>query len=174
MMGSSNDPVEISVHFGPDDWTETRLTALVGSYQDKLHAMGAPAKDTVTQIDKREDGSVSIRVSWDRRGTVRNTMTGEDAAGRLVPHGNKPGLIMHTEQDGETYLEVPEKQSSALPDPVVRARRTEAATHREERSAVPWFWFAGIAAGVLATVSGIGWIRDKIRGTKNQRKGGKS
>ena len=107
MMGSSNDPVEISVHFGPDEWSETGLAALVGSYQDMLHAMGASAKDTVTQVNKQEGGSVSIRVSWDRRGTVMHTMTGLDDAGRLVPHGNKPGLLMYTEKDGETYLELP-------------------------------------------------------------------
>ena len=172
MMGSSNDPVEISVHFGPDEWSETGLAALVGSYQDMLHSMGASAKDTVTQVNKQEGGSVSIRVSWDRRGTVMHTMTGLDDAGRLVPHGNKPGLLMYTEKDGETYLELPAKQPSAVPDPVVPAPRSENASHRGDRSAVPWTWFAGIVASLVAAVGGIGWILRKRR--NKLRKHGKS
>ncbi|MDJ0315182.1 hypothetical protein [Arthrobacter sp. H35-D1] len=169
MMGSSNDPVEISVHFGPDDWTETRLAMLVGSYQDRLRGMGAPAKDIVTEVDKQEDGSVRIHVSWNRRGTVMHTMTGRDASGRLVPDGDRPGLIMYTEDDGETYLEVPEKQSTAPPDPVAWARQTGRTTYRGPGNAVPWPWFAGIGAGLVAASVCIGWVRGKARGKAEGR-----
>ena len=172
MMGSSNDPVEISVHFGPDDWTETRLAMLVGSYQDKLRGMGAPAKDIVTEVDKQEDGSVRIHVSWNRRSTVMHTMTGQDASGRLVPDGDRPGLIMRTEDDGETYLEVPEEKLSSLPDPVEWTRRMDGATHRDEGAGVPWIRFVVMAAGLVTAVGGIGWIRRRTRGRKLSEQGG--
>ncbi|WP_207345355.1 hypothetical protein [Arthrobacter sp. E3] len=163
MTDSSSKPVEISVHFGPDEWNETGLAALVASYQDMIQAMGAPMKDTVTHVDKQEDGSVRIRVSWDRRGTVIQTMTGKDAAGRLVPHGNEPGLIMYTEEDGATYLELPGTQPPTPPIPVVPAPGPDPANHPEKKSSVPWTWFAGIVAGLLAAVGGIGWFRRKTK-----------
>lgn len=182
MMDSGNEPVEISMHFSPEDWTEASLAALVGSYQAKLQAMGAPPQEILTHVDKQEDGSVDVNVSWDRRGTVMHTMTGRDAAGRLVPHGNKPGLIMYTEENGETYLEVPEKQSFDAPvpavpsdsivepDPVERTDRTESTIDRQDGSAVPWVWFAAIGAGVLAGVGCIGWFWRKGRDHRVSKK----
>lgn len=169
MIDSGNDPVEISIHFGPDGWTEKGLADLVSSYQGKLRAMGAPAEEIVTQIDKREGGSGSIRVSWDRRGTSGPAMTGGDASGRVVPEGNEPGLTRYTEESGETYMETAEQPPTAVPYPAERTNQTELATRPGELSAVPWTWLVGIATSVVLTVGGVSWIWRKTCGTKTRK-----
>lgn len=163
MIESGNEPVEVSTHISPEDWTEATLGGLVGSYQDRVRAMGAPPEDVVTQVERLGDGSVSVRVSWDRRGTAMDPMAGDGASGGLEPDGSKPGLIMYTEEDGETFIELQDEHALAPPDQVATARGGESTTPGQQRPGVPWPWFVVIGAGLFAAVGGIGWLRRKTK-----------
>ena len=162
MIDSGNEPVEISMHFSPEDWTETSLAAVVSSYQDKVRAMGAPPKDVITQVERLGDGSVSVHVSWDRRGTVMDPMTGDEVSGGPFTEGSRPGLIMYTEEDGETFVELQDEHSIPPTGSVEMARGGEPAIYGKERAGVPWAWIVVVGAGLFAVARGIGWIRRKI------------
>ncbi|WP_285251129.1 hypothetical protein [Pseudarthrobacter sp. fls2-241-R2A-168] len=58
------EPVEISTRMRPGEWTEETLEALVASYQQRIVEMGASITDVVTDIDRSDDGSVRVAVSW--------------------------------------------------------------------------------------------------------------
>jgi hypothetical protein len=58
------EPVEISTRMRPGEWTDATLTALVASYRARILAMGAPASEVVEEIEKNDDGSVKVNVSW--------------------------------------------------------------------------------------------------------------
>jgi hypothetical protein len=58
------EPVEISTRMRPGEWTEETLEALVVSYQQRIVEMGASITDVVTDIDRSDDGSVRVAVSW--------------------------------------------------------------------------------------------------------------
>ena len=77
MNASTNQPVEISTKMQEGEWTEESLKALVGSYQGKLREMGAPEEQIHTAVETLDDGSVNVRVSWQRRGTRTFAETGQ-------------------------------------------------------------------------------------------------
>jgi hypothetical protein len=60
------EPVEISTRMRPGEWTEESLELLVESYRERIVEMGASAADVVTDIDRSDDGSVRVAVSWDK------------------------------------------------------------------------------------------------------------
>ncbi|MHA7304193.1 hypothetical protein ACX80E_02945 [Arthrobacter sp. TMN-49] len=68
MAEIKGEPVEISTRIRPGEWTPEGLAELVASYQHKLLAMGAPESEIRTELQQPDDGSASVRVSWDRRG----------------------------------------------------------------------------------------------------------
>ena len=162
MMDSGNEPVEISMHFSPEDWTEASLATLVSSYQDKVQAMGAALEDVITQVERLGDGSVNVQVSWDRRSTVTDPMTGEDVSGGADTFGSKSALIMYTEEEDETFVELQDEHSIAPPGPLEMAGGGEPAIDRQELPGIPWAWFVVVGAGLFAAAGGIGWLRRKI------------
>ena len=58
------EPVEISTRMRPGEWTEASLEELVNTYRTRIAEMGAPAADIVTDIERNDDGSVKVAVSW--------------------------------------------------------------------------------------------------------------
>ncbi|MET1089200.1 MAG: hypothetical protein ABWY04_19115 [Arthrobacter sp.] len=60
------EPVEISTRMRPGEWTEASLEELVNSYRQRILEMGATATDVVTDVDRSEDGSVRVAVSWNK------------------------------------------------------------------------------------------------------------
>ncbi len=60
------EPVEISTRMRPGEWTEASLEQLVNSYRTRIVEMGASASDVVTDIERNDDGSVRVAVSWDK------------------------------------------------------------------------------------------------------------
>jgi hypothetical protein len=60
------EPVEISTRMRPGEWTEASLEELVASYRTRIVEMGASASDIVTDIERGDDGSVRVAVSWDK------------------------------------------------------------------------------------------------------------
>ncbi|HEY1158525.1 MAG: hypothetical protein HOQ04_01540 [Pseudarthrobacter sp.] len=58
------EPVEISTRMRPGEWTEASLAELVSTYRTRISEMGAPAADIVTAIERNDDGSVKVAVSW--------------------------------------------------------------------------------------------------------------
>jgi hypothetical protein len=60
------EPVEISTRMRPGEWTEASLEQLVNSYRTRIVEMGASAADVVTDIERNDDGSVRVAVSWDK------------------------------------------------------------------------------------------------------------
>ncbi len=60
------EPVEISTRMRPGEWTEASLEELVNSYHHRIVEMGANVSDIVTDIDRRDDGSVRVVVSWSK------------------------------------------------------------------------------------------------------------
>jgi hypothetical protein len=60
------EPVEISTRMRPGEWTEASLEELVNSYRQRIVEMGASVTDVVTDIDRNDDGSVRVAVSWDK------------------------------------------------------------------------------------------------------------
>ncbi|HEX7202577.1 MAG TPA: hypothetical protein VF249_07395 [Arthrobacter sp.] len=60
------EPVEISTRMRPGEWTEASLEELVNSYRTRIVEMGASASDVVTDIERNDDGSVRVAVSWDK------------------------------------------------------------------------------------------------------------
>ncbi|RDV12475.1 MULTISPECIES: hypothetical protein [unclassified Arthrobacter] len=60
------EPVEISTRMRPGEWTEASLEELVNTYRTRIVEMGASASDVVTDIERNDDGSVRVAVSWDK------------------------------------------------------------------------------------------------------------
>ncbi|MEV7135126.1 hypothetical protein AB0N24_19840 [Arthrobacter sp. NPDC093128] len=60
------EPVEISTRMRPGEWTESSLEELVTSYRAKLMKMGAGPTDVITEVERDDDGSVSVAVSWNK------------------------------------------------------------------------------------------------------------
>lgn len=58
------EPVEISTRMRPGEWTEASLEELVNSYRTRIVEMGASASDIVTDVERNDDGSVKVAVSW--------------------------------------------------------------------------------------------------------------
>lgn len=58
------EPVEISTRMRPGEWTEESLEALVASYRARILAMGAAAPEVVAEVERNDDGSVKVSVSW--------------------------------------------------------------------------------------------------------------
>lgn len=68
MAQSNGEPVEISTRMNTGDWTPESLAELTASYQEKLREMGAPEDQIYTEVDKLDDGSVDVSVSWHHQG----------------------------------------------------------------------------------------------------------
>lgn len=68
MLENQGEPVEISTRMRPGEWSAESLSGLVSSYPHKLLKMGAPENEIATDIQQPDDGSASVRVSWNRRG----------------------------------------------------------------------------------------------------------
>ena len=58
------EPIEISTRMRPGEWTEDSLVELVNSYRTRIAEMGAPASEVATDIERNDDGSVKVVVSW--------------------------------------------------------------------------------------------------------------
>lgn len=58
------EPVEISTRMRPGEWTESSLEELVTTYRAKILAMGAAVSEVMTDVERNEDGSVKVVVSW--------------------------------------------------------------------------------------------------------------
>lgn len=71
------EPVEISTRIRPGEWTESSLEELVTTYRAKLLGMGARVPDIVTEIDRNEDGSVRVSVSWRKGDIADQAATGQ-------------------------------------------------------------------------------------------------
>lgn len=67
-MDDSTEPVEISTRMRPGEWSTDSLEELVGTYRQKLRAMGAPETEIETMVQTPDDGSASVCVSWHRAG----------------------------------------------------------------------------------------------------------
>ena len=66
------EPVEISTRMRPGEWTEDSLVELVDTYRARMVGMGAPAAEVVTDIDRNDDGSVKVVVSWTKPAIAGN------------------------------------------------------------------------------------------------------
>ena len=58
------EPVEISTRMRPGEWTDATLADLLASYRERILGMGASASEVVEEIEKNDDGSVTVTVSW--------------------------------------------------------------------------------------------------------------
>lgn len=72
------EPVEISTRMRPGEWTEASLEELVNSYRTRILEMGASASDIVTDVERNDDGSVKVAVSWAKPANAgdEDTVTG--------------------------------------------------------------------------------------------------
>ncbi|WP_258803403.1 hypothetical protein [Pseudarthrobacter sp. NS4] len=72
------EPVEISTRMRPGEWTEASLEELVNTYRTRIVEMGASMSDVVTDIQRNDDGSVRVAVSWDKPANAgdEDTVTG--------------------------------------------------------------------------------------------------
>jgi hypothetical protein len=66
------EPVEISTRMRPGEWTEDSLVELVDTYRARMAEMGAPAAEVVTEIERNDDGSVKVVVSWTKPAIAGN------------------------------------------------------------------------------------------------------
>ncbi|WP_457946467.1 hypothetical protein ACTAQI_13260 [Pseudarthrobacter sp. alpha12b] len=58
------EPVEISTRMRPGEWTEESLAELVSGYRTRVEEMGAAPTEVATDIERNDDGSVKVVVSW--------------------------------------------------------------------------------------------------------------
>lgn len=72
------EPVEISTRMRPGEWTEASLEELVANYRTRIAEMGASAADIVTDVERNDDGSVRVAVSWAKPANAgdEDTVTG--------------------------------------------------------------------------------------------------
>ena len=66
------EPVEISTRMRPGEWTEDSLVELLDTYRARMAEMGAPAAEVVTDIERNDDGSVKVVVSWTKPAIAGN------------------------------------------------------------------------------------------------------
>jgi len=66
------EPVEISTRMRPGEWTEDSLVELVDTYRKRVEEMGAPAAEVATDIERNDDGSVKVVVSWTKPAIAGN------------------------------------------------------------------------------------------------------
>jgi hypothetical protein len=71
------EPVEISTRMRPGEWTESSLEELVTTYRAKILAMGATVADVVTDVERNDDGSVKVVVSWAKPAVADGTAAAE-------------------------------------------------------------------------------------------------
>jgi hypothetical protein len=71
------EPVEISTRMRPGEWTEASLEELVTTYRAKILAMGAAVQEVVTDVERNDDGSVKVVVSWDKPAVADGTAAAE-------------------------------------------------------------------------------------------------
>ena len=64
------EPVEISTRMRPGEWSETSLEQLIESYRARIMEMGASLTDIHTDVDRNDDGSVRVVVSWIKPGDL--------------------------------------------------------------------------------------------------------
>lgn len=74
------EPVEISTRMRPGEWNEESLAQLVDAYRARIVEMGAGLTDIYTDIDRNDDGSVKVVVSWLKPG---DPVPGTVSEGRL-------------------------------------------------------------------------------------------
>jgi hypothetical protein len=75
------EPVEISTRMRPGEWTESSLEELVTTYRAKILAMGARVSDVVTDVERNDDGSVNVAVSWANPASAESTVAEGSASG---------------------------------------------------------------------------------------------
>lgn len=80
------EPVEISTRMRPGEWTESSLEELVTTYRAKILAMGAGVSEVVTDVERNDDGSVKVAVSWANPASAEGTVTD-----RTLADGNAAG-----------------------------------------------------------------------------------
>lgn len=71
------EPVEISTRMRPGEWTESSLEELVTTYRAKILAMGATAREVMTDVERNDDGSVKVVVSWTKPAVADNASPAE-------------------------------------------------------------------------------------------------
>lgn len=76
------EPVEISTRMRPGEWTESSLEELVTTYRAKILAMGATAREVTTDVERNDDGSVKVVVSW-----AKPAVANDSAAAEGTPAG---------------------------------------------------------------------------------------
>lgn len=64
MTEHAPEPVEISAHFRPGEWTEESLESHVAHYRRKLLDMGAVDRAIGVVVHRLDDGSVDLIASW--------------------------------------------------------------------------------------------------------------
>lgn len=74
------EPVEISTRMRPGEWTESSLEELVTTYRAKILAMGATVAEVVTDVQRNDDGSVVVVVSWAKPVVAGDGMADDGAA----------------------------------------------------------------------------------------------
>lgn len=74
------EPVEISTRMRPGEWTEASLEELVTTYRAKILAMGAAVREVVTDVERNDDGSVKVVVSWAKPAVADETTAAGDTA----------------------------------------------------------------------------------------------
>jgi hypothetical protein len=74
------EPVEISTRMRPGEWTESSLEELVTTYRAKILAMGATVPEVVTDVERNDDGSVKVVVSWAKPARAGDAATAEGSA----------------------------------------------------------------------------------------------
>jgi hypothetical protein len=71
------EPVEISTRMRPGEWTEASLEELVTTYRAKILSMGAAVREVVTDVERNDDGSVKVVVSWAKPADADGTAAAE-------------------------------------------------------------------------------------------------
>ncbi|WP_181034305.1 hypothetical protein [Arthrobacter sp. GMC3] len=105
MTDMESEPVEISTLLGPGEWTEETLPLLAQSYRDRLIDMGAEPESLLTSIDRGNNGSVKVCVSWDRRSILPGGPSTPIATGSLTSGPSEEKIVMYTDDDGTTWVE---------------------------------------------------------------------
>jgi hypothetical protein len=81
------EPVEISTRMRPGEWTESSLEELVTTYRAKILAMGAGVSEVVTEVERNDDGSVKVAVSWANPASADGTVAEGAVADGAVTEG---------------------------------------------------------------------------------------
>lgn len=81
------EPVEISTRMRPGEWTESSLEELLTTYRAKILAMGAGVSEVVTEVERNDDGSVKVAVSWANPASADGTVAEGAVADGAVTEG---------------------------------------------------------------------------------------